>query len=271
MFNWCAWCQHLIGEAEPLDDYRISHGMCVACSQGQGAGRPHRDFLRARSIFKLLEKAGRGGSLDACEKVIDGALDYGLKPSDIIVGILHPALYRIGELWERGEITVADEHRFTAFALGLIDRFRFSEPPAERPLIILANHPESLHDVGLRILQILSWEHGIPCERIPARTSEEALLDAASKRSPTLFGLSISLAETIPAAVELAESLADPLPDTSKVILGGHAFRRSEGFLSPDSIPVIRSIDEFLALLLTIKDQELVLSGLMDPPRQKPN
>lgn len=126
--------------------------MCITCVKGQGAERPHSEFLRARAIFELLEKAGRGGSLDACEQVINETLDFGLKPSEIIVGILHPALYHIGELWERGEITVADEHRFTAFALGLIDRLRFAEPPADETLIILANHPESMHDVGLSIL-----------------------------------------------------------------------------------------------------------------------
>lgn len=255
MFRWCSYCQNLIGEAEPYDDYRMSHGICVACSQDLEALSSETDILRARSIFSMLETAGRGGSLDACEHVIDEAIAFGLKPSDMIVGILHPALQRVGELWERGEISVADEHRFTAFALGLIDRLEFPEPLIDRPLIVLATHPESLHDVGVRILQVVSWEHGIPCERILAGTDEETLLEIASTRHAALFGLSVSLVQTIPAAVELAESLASRLPDGSKVVLGGQAFRRAQTFAAPKAIEVVKSIDGYLLQLQSIKDR----------------
>lgn len=262
MFRWCSYCQNLIGEAEPFSDYRVSHGICVPCSRNLESETSEADILRARSIFGMLETAGRGGSLEDCEQVIDEALAFGLKPSDMIVGILHPALCRIGELWERGEISVAAEHRFTAFALGLIDKLKYPEPDVDRPLIILANHPESMHDVGLRILQVVSWEHGIPCERILPGAGEEELLDIASTREPVTFGLSVSLVQTIPSAVTLAESLAKRLPESSQVILGGQAFRRAEGFKTPALTAVIRSIDGFLLHLRSVKDRHARAQGV---------
>lgn len=255
MFRWCAYCQNLIGEAEPLSDYRVSHGVCAACSENLESQTSETDMLRARSIFAMLEKAGRGGSLEDCEQVIFEAIDFGLKPSDMIVGILHPALCLIGDLWERGEISVAAEHRFTAFALGLIDRLQFPEPQDERPLIILATHPQSFHDVGVRMLQVVSWEHGIPCERIVLGSSEATLLEAAIARQPVLYGLSVSLVQTIPAAVEFAALLAERLPERSRVVLGGQAFRRAEGYAVPNSITVLKSIDGFLAQLQVIKNE----------------
>lgn len=255
MFRWCSYCQNLIGEAEPLSDYRVSHGVCESCLQDLGSQTPQTDLPRARTIAAMLEKAGRGGSLDDCEQVIDEALAFGLKPSDMIVGLLHPALHRVGELWERGEISVAEEHRFTAFALGLIDRLEFSEPLADRPLIVLATHPESFHFVGVRILQVLSWEHGIPCERFVAGAGAEALLHAASTRRPVMFGLSVSLVETIPAAVQLAEALASRLPARCTVVLGGQAFRRAERYPVPEPLTVIRTVDEFRVRLRSIKDE----------------
>lgn len=254
MFRWCSYCQNLIGEAEPLSDYRVSHGVCDACSEDLESRSPSSDLPRARSISVMLDKAGRGGSLVDCEQVIFEALDFGLKPSDLIVGILQPALYRVGDLWQRGEIRVAEEHRFTAFALGLIDRLQFPHASADRPLIILATHPQSFHDVGVRMLQVLSWEHGIPCERILTGTDEPALLEVASARRPVMFGLSVSLMETVPVAVELARALASRLPERSTVVLGGQAFRRTERSVVPIGIRVLRSVDEFLVQLQALKD-----------------
>lgn len=133
MFRWCSYCQNLIGETEPLNDYRISHGICVKCNQDAKVQTSKNNFHRARTIFDLLEKARVDGNVDACGTKIDQLLGFSLKPSDIIVGILQPALYRIGELWEQGEITAAEEHRFTEFALGLIDRLTFPPPPSLPP------------------------------------------------------------------------------------------------------------------------------------------
>lgn len=254
MFRWCAYCQNLIGEADPLNDYRVSHGVCLPCSDNLESQTTEPDLLLARAISAMLETAGRGGSLEDCERVIYEAISFGLKSSDMIVGILHPALCRIGDLWERGEISVADEHRFTAFALGLIDRLQFPEPIEERPLIILANHPNSFHDVGVRMLQLVSWEHGIPCDRILLGSDEATLLEAASTRQPVLFGLSVSLVQTIPSAVEFAASISSRLPERSSVVLGGQAFRRAESYEVPHNIAVIKSIDGFLARLQSIKE-----------------
>ncbi len=255
MFRWCSYCQNLIGETEPLDDYRISHGICVKCSKDPEADSSESKLLRARLIFEMLEEAGRGGSLDACKQVIDEALDFGLKPSDIAVGILHPILYQIGEMWERGEITVANEHRFTVFALGLIDQLQFPEPPGQRPLILLANHPKSGHEIGLRILQLLSWERGIPCQRLPVGTPAETILDAAGECESILFGLSVGLVEHIPAALELARTIADRLPDDCTLVLGGQAFRRSGHDGISDGMTVLKTIDEFTARLDSINNE----------------
>jgi len=110
----------------------------------------------------------RGGDLAPSEAAGDEALAAGLRPSDAIVGVLHPALGRIGQLRASSVVTVADEHRFTDFALRPIDRLRLPSPPAQRPLVLLAVLPENHHHVRVRMLQVLTWERGIPCDRLVA-------------------------------------------------------------------------------------------------------
>ena len=31
MLRWCSYCQKYLGETAPLEDYRVSHGICQAC------------------------------------------------------------------------------------------------------------------------------------------------------------------------------------------------------------------------------------------------
>ena len=68
--------------------------------------------------------------------VVESALVSG-SPSDMYVNLLGPALRQIGDGWSRGAISIADEHRATAVALGLAGRlsplFVRRGPPAQAP------------------------------------------------------------------------------------------------------------------------------------------
>jgi len=60
-----------------------------------------------------------------------------MRAIDLLIGIIAPLLYQIGEDWKHGAVTVAQEHRFTAFCekvLELIGEVApAGAPPAERP------------------------------------------------------------------------------------------------------------------------------------------
>lgn len=252
MFRWCAYCQHLIGEAPPLHDFRVTHGVCEMCTQQLETYAPNLGILQAKVMFESLEDAGRSGDFAACSAAIDSAFDADLKPTEVLVGVLHPALARIGQLWESGEITVTEEHRFTAFALKLIDRLRFPQLRESRPLVMLATYPDNSHEIGLRMLQILTWDQGISCERLPAGTSAEAIAEAVAVLRPDLVGLSVSLVESIPGALVFADDLSRLLPPAAELVLGGQAFRR-------DDTPVL---SPGLNVILTVDDYEVYLQDL---------
>ena len=253
MFRWCAYCQHLVGEMPPLQDFRVTHGICDACAPRIATYAPSPGILQAKAMFESLEEAGRSGNFDACSAAIDSALEIGLKPSEIMVGILHPALARIGQLWASGEISVTEEHRFTDFALKLIDRLRFSQSLESRPLVLLAIYPENIHEIGLRMLQILAWDQGIPCERLPAGTSAEAIAEAITTRRPDVVGLSVSLVESIPASLALADDLSRLLRPTAELVLGGQAFRRDDTPTFPPGHKVLSSVDDYVACLQDLR------------------
>lgn len=253
MFRWCAFCQHLIGEAPPLDDFQVTHGICNACSVGAATHAPTPGVLRARDLFSTLEQAGRSGDYQACEQAIDEALASGLYPSEIMIGVLHPSLSRIGELWASGEITVADEHRFTTFSLHLLDRLLIRHSAEVAPGVLLAPFEDNTHDIGMQIIQHIARERGIFCERLPVGTTRDELLDAIANRRPSIVGLSVSLVETVPAAMDFVRELSGKLPIGTAVILGGQGFRRDDLPDIPHDLTVARTIDDFVSHLETLR------------------
>ncbi len=248
VFVWCAYCQHLIGEAPPLEDFRVTHGICSSCELAFESYEPSPSEILAKRLVGELERAGRDGQFATVAGAIQRALAAGILPSEVMIGVLQPALVQIGQLWEAGELTVAEEHRFTAFCLEVIERLPPSRVESAGPTLLLAPLPETAHDLGLRMLQQVAWEHGISCEVLPVGTSGEAILAAAGRRGgPKLLGISVGLVESIPAALGFWRELDRQLPQETKVALGGQAFRRSSGPRVEAKVPVLRALDEFLA------------------------
>lgn len=249
MFTWCAYCQRLIGETEPLSKYTISHGVCESCQKTVATYTPQRSTLVARDLFAELTRLGARGALEDGEPFVRSAIAAGLRPSEILVGLLHPALGDLGERWERGEISVADEHRFTAFASRVLELVPVpSAPEGAHPPIVLTLLEGNEHDIGIRMLQRVAIEQGHPCTSIHPALPEDAILSLAEDLRPRMLGLSVSLPEMIPSAVEAYRRLNDTAACHGRVVLGGYAFRQARPPV-PEDIRVIRSIDGFLAAI----------------------
>lgn len=239
--------------------------MCAACFRGAEGFEIAAGVLHAKSLFEQLERAGRGGDLEASETAVREALAAGLRPSDVLVGVLHPVLGRIGQLWASGAITVGDEHRFTAFALQLIDHLRFDERPAGRPLVLLAVTAGGRHDVGVRMMQVLAWERGIACEIVPVGTSDDELTSIVAARRPELVGLSMNLVESLPVAIAFARSLARTLPAATELVLGGQALRRLDAADVAEGLDVVLTIDAFAERLDRLRER-FEARASADPP-----
>lgn len=246
MYLWCAYCQHLQGEVEPLASYEVTHGICAACMPLFDAA-PQAGVLRVRALLFELVTAARSGEASRCEPFLARAAAEGLRPSEILVGVVQPALVRIGEQWERGEITVADEHRFTAFCTRAVELLP-ATPLAGPPAVLLTAQEGNAHDLGIRILQRVAHEHGVPCEVIWPGIPGEELVAICRARAIGLAGISVSMPDKAPAAIALYQRLREVAPDT-RVVLGGQAFRRADAPRVPPGVEVLRSYDEFVQAL----------------------
>lgn len=141
----------------------------------------------------------------------DAALDRALArlpllgPGTVLLDrVLAPALRGIGDLWEAGELTIAQEHlasqRVDGFLRSLL---QISTSPEADRKIVLASFADDDHELGLlgTALRIASW--GYKPLVLGARTPPSALGAAVAGLAPDVVALSVTVAPDRPRAREL--------------------------------------------------------------------
>ena len=137
-----------------------------------------------------------GDEVDA-ELVIRDAMDAGLSSAEIDDSIITPALWLVGDLWQKGEITVADEHLATEISLRVLALQREVRRVAhERSdhLVMCAAPTAELHVVALRMTANLLREAGYDVLMLGADVPPYALAEAAARYRADVICLSSTMA-----------------------------------------------------------------------------
>lgn len=226
MIRWCTYCQSYMGESEPFGKFDLTHGLCANCAKSGVAEtaaavkqlRPLSDFFR-----KLRAEVRSGINSDPAAWV-RAAFEMGIKPQDLLLGVIQPALYEVGELWAKGEITVAAEHRFSAFSENMVNAIFLHYPDIARnrqskdPDILLANADGNYHTLGLKFLELGLLAAGLKTFTVLPGLPCQEVLGLIKELRPKAVGLSISLPAQAGAASELAAALQE-LPEKARPIL----------------------------------------------------
>lgn len=168
-----------------------------------------------------------GGNRVLAESVIKASVKDGIPLIDVEVGIVQPAMYEIGRLWQQNKITVAQEHLATAISQNSMARAfaqaDFAEP-VER-LTICACLEGNHHSLGLRMVadayELSGWEVSF----LGADTPNNAVLSQVDMEKPDVLSLSISLPHHFLALRQLIEQLrAEIGSKMPAIVVGGLAF-----------------------------------------------
>src|SRR5262245_1693173 len=100
MIKWCAWCQRFMHEIAPYDDFSINHWVCASCKSKHKNLYARNVVNRAkvlRELFHALFDAGRHEDFEAAERLVEDAIAAHCRPVDILLGMISPMLYEVGE------------------------------------------------------------------------------------------------------------------------------------------------------------------------------
>ncbi|MDQ3725618.1 MAG: cobalamin-dependent protein, partial [Actinomycetota bacterium] len=149
-----------------------------------------------------------------------------------------PAMRAVGELWEKGAITVADEHLATALTHRVLAALRppvMFDPEAcaearapERRKAMLAAAEGEQHALGLRMAADVLEDAGYRTIYLGADVPTEALLQAVESLSPDLLVMSATMPEFARSLEEAVSEVRRSHPHLG-LLLGGPAARLAAG------------------------------------------
>jgi methanogenic corrinoid protein MtbC1 len=161
--------------------------------------------------------------------LIEAVLAAGMKPDESLLELVALAMQSIGTHWQRGELSIADEHRASAVSARLIARLgsRFGRRGVKRGTVVLAAPAGELHGLPVSIgANLLRWR-GFNVVELGADTPPEALVEAVANEAGTGGGpLAVGIVSTLTGQQPSVESSVTEVHRAHPgvpVLLGGAA------------------------------------------------
>jgi len=123
------------------------------------------------------------------ETILDRLLTE-FTPETVLRDVLLPYLHDLGERWERGEITVAQEHFATNLIRSRLTAFGRGWGRGRGPRALLACAPGELHDLPLLAFAVALYRGGWRVGYLGAATPVAELLRTAIATPPRLIAVS---------------------------------------------------------------------------------
>jgi methanogenic corrinoid protein MtbC1 len=158
---------------------------------------------RESDVEQLLADLGRAyakavlaGDEVGAELAVRDAIDARLTTAQIDDEIIAPALWLVGRLWARGEISIADEHLATEISLRVLalqrEATRTMRGRAGQKALLAAPAGE-LHTVALQMIANLLRDAGYAVLMLGPDVPLGALAEAACRHEPSIICLTATM------------------------------------------------------------------------------
>lgn len=223
-----------------------------------GAEMSERATLDADSLRNRLVQAIIQLDESAVSRVVAEALMVA-PVEEVVLEIIQPSLYRVGELWARGEISVTVEHFGSNLLRAQIAQLLRLSPSPIRPVTaVVASAPGELHDIGALTLALFLRRRGFNVIFGGASIEARDFIADVRRISPELVCLSASTLDTVQTLGTLFRSLEQDF--SGLLTFGGrpfneHAELRSTvpgRFAGANAAEAARHIEAFLGLSLEV-------------------
>jgi|GEM_PF-97821 len=187
----------------------------------------------ARSRFRVrLEDRMVAGDEAGAWAVVEAAQAGGADPADLYLDLLVPALRSLGDRWEAGALSIADEHRASVVALRLIGRLgpRFARRGRKRGTVVIGAPAGERHAIPVAVVGDLLRQVGFEVVDLGPDTPPASFVEAVALASATGRLVAVLIGVTVPAGLEAARSTVEALAvwsegpgDPVPVLVGGAA------------------------------------------------
>lgn len=177
------------------DGYRIGE---AASLLGTTSGDTSRTTAEHRDA---LIEAARASDFEAVARLLDQA--FALHPLHETLGsVVQPVLKRVGDEWEAGNFSVAQEHLITEAVRARIERLLADARGGVRGVAVLACAPGERHDLGLLMLAVMMRADGWQVAYLGADTPLADGFALAERLDAQVLCLSVTMPEAMTALKE---------------------------------------------------------------------
>ena len=150
--------------------------------------------------------------------------------------LIRPALAEVGDRWERGLLTVGEEHLITALSEQLATGLSRRAAPDADHIAIVACTPGNQHRVGLLAvadaLALAGWSPLV----LGGDTPTQDVARMARDRDAGLVALSVGLDAELPTLEDQLQRLRTVVRPDAAILVGGNALFRADWLAPPYAI-----------------------------------
>lgn len=194
------------------EGYRIAEAAALLGRDEIAVARAPEELRAA-----ILEAAERGDG-DQAGRLLDQCFALsGLE--EALTGVVVPVLHELGEGWESGRFSVAQEHLVSGAVRTRLDRLLADARGSVRGVAVLACAPGERHELGLLMVAVMLRADGWQVGYLGADTPLGDALELAETVDARVLGLSVGMAKRLERLE--AELAGLRVPRRLALVLGG--------------------------------------------------
>jgi len=220
----------------------------------------------AKAREKMLSALIEGNQLEATQ-LVDSAIVDRWEPSSVYVNVIGHCMAEIGARWRSGRLLISTEHRATQIALRLISRAQSSYVNSRRVGLraIVTSVEGDTHLIGgltfADLLRVEGWE----VDFLGADSPTDSIVEIVERESPDLVGLSVTIEDYLPNAIETLAAIKE-LPNPPVVVIGGVVLLENSvveaDFSSTNAVEAVEWVQTRFNLNASSQNVEVMLAEL---------
>lgn len=183
-----------------------------------------------KTVFSALQQAYlsamKKGSGKQADLVVQQALDIEIPANDIYLDIFQKSAYEIGEMWQRNEFSVAQEHLATAIIeRQMSDLHSYFKPRRDRRRKLLLGAVDlEQHRIGMRMVADFFEQDGWDVYYLGAAVPTRSFVFMAKEFQPDLIGISAQMVYHLPELMNFVRETSRQGLDGIPIMAGGFPF-----------------------------------------------
>lgn len=164
--------------------------------------------------------------------------------------LVHPLMFKVGTLWQKGNMRTCQEHFASACVRSFLGRFLVDGNSDEQgPRLIIATPPNHSHELGATIAGVIAATRGWQVVYLGPNVPVEEVIFAADCKAARAVALGLSFPVIDPAIPDYLQQLRHGLADHAAIIAGGASYSSYQETLIDIQAHCSDTLDDFIEIL----------------------